>query len=88
MSNPVDAIRGAGVGTGVGTGTEYTNPRTEPNRTVDRSYAPGTDLDLQEIPLQGDDDLDLEQEDPMAAQYADTAKQIGMNGGAFLKSIN
>lgn len=80
MSNPVDATRGPGA--------EYTNPRTEPNRIVDGSYAPGTDFDLQEIPLQGDDDLDLEQEDPMAAQYADTVKHIGMNGGAFLKMIN
>lgn len=80
MSNPVDAIQGVGA--------EYKNPRTELNRIVDRPYAPGTDLDLQEIPLQGDDDLDLEQEDPMAAQYADTVKQIGMNGGAFLRMIN
>lgn len=82
MSNPVDAIQGAGAG------AEYKNPQTELNRIVDRSYAPGTDFDLQEIPLQGDDDLDLEQEDPMAAQYADTLKQIGMNGGAFLRMIN
>lgn len=84
MSNPVDPIEGAQ--RSYEPGDEP--PRPEPNRIVDPSRATSTDSDMQEIPMQGDDELDLEQEDPMSAQYADTVKQIGMSGGAFLRMIN
>ncbi|OQD70240.1 hypothetical protein PENDEC_c025G04651 [Penicillium decumbens] len=43
----------------------------------DKWYSTGPESDFQEISLHSDDDLDLEQEDPMAAQPADTVKQIG-----------
>jgi len=46
----------------------------------DEWYSTGPESDFQEISLHSDDDLDLEQEDPMAAQPADTVKQIGMSG--------
>jgi hypothetical protein len=84
MSNPVGPIEGAGT---YGAGEEILQPKTEPNGIADRSYA-GTDSDLEEVPMQSDDDLDIDQEDPMAAQYADTVKQIGMSGGAFLRMID
>jgi hypothetical protein len=84
MSDPVDPIEGAQRSDEPGDGS----PRPEPNRIVEPSRATGTDFDMQEIPIQGDDELDLDQEDPMSAQYADTVKQIGMSGGAFLRIIN
>jgi hypothetical protein len=84
MSNPVGPIEGAGT---YGAGDE-TLPKPEPNGIADHSYGTGTDSDLEEVPIQSDDDLDLDQEDPMAAQYADTVKQIGMSGGAFLRMID
>ena len=88
MSNPVDPTEGAQCAYEPGNQT----PRPEPNGIVDRSRGTGTgpDFDLQELPMQGEDEveLDLEQEDPMSAQYADTVKQIGMRGGAFLRMIN
>ncbi|KAJ5123760.1 hypothetical protein N7448_009857 [Penicillium atrosanguineum] len=86
MSKPVDPIEGAQRAFEPGDQTL----RPEPNRIADRSRATGTDFDLQELPMQGDDDADLdpEQEDPMSAQYAGTVKQIGMSGGTFLRMIN
>lgn len=84
MSNSMGPIEGAGT---YGAGDETLQPKPEPNGIADRSYA-GTDSDLEEVPMQSDEDLDLDQEDPMAAQYADTVKQIGMSGGAFLRMID
>ncbi|KAJ5669931.1 uncharacterized protein N7477_005294 [Penicillium maclennaniae] len=83
MSNRVDPIKGAQCTYEPGDKT----PRPKTNRTVDHSRTTGTDFDLQDLPMRGDDDvefdLDLDQEDPMSAQCTDLVKQIGMRGGAF-----
>lgn len=86
MSHPVDLTEGAQCTYE----PENQSSRPEPSGIMDRSRGTGPDFDLEELPMQGEDDveLDLEQEDPMSAQYADTVKQIGMRGGAFLRMIN
>ncbi|KAJ6114015.1 hypothetical protein N7523_007332 [Penicillium sp. IBT 18751x] len=88
MSNRVDPIKVAQCTYELGDKT----PRPTTNRIVDHSRATVTDVDLQDHPMQGDDDveldLDLDQEDPMSAQCADLVKQIGMRGGAFLRLIS